>query len=72
MTIATRKERAARLEAIRQQTREIVLDGTCPNCGSGLRRNLALTGWWQCEQFGTEQFRARPEDAQCSWQGFTQ
>ena len=27
----------------------IVASGTCPKCGAGLKRNLALAGWWQCE-----------------------
>lgn len=33
---------------------------------------VALTGWWQCEQYGAEQFRKRPQEPSCSWQGFTE
>lgn len=51
---------------------QIVAGGKCPQCGSGLRRNLALTGWWQCEQYGADGFRARSEDPACSWQTFTE
>ena len=72
---ARRAEREAQQERIRQaqqETARIVASGRCPLCGSALRRNLALGGWWQCEQFGAPDRRARPEDAQCSWQGFTE
>jgi hypothetical protein len=43
----------------------------CPACGCGVTRNLSITGWVQCEQFGAPQFRKRPTDAPCNWQGFT-
>jgi len=49
----------------------IVEAGTCPRCGSALKRNLALTGWWQCEQYGAEQFRARADEPACEFQTFT-
>jgi hypothetical protein len=42
----------------------------CPECGQGVHRNLALTGWVQCDGYGADGFRrngARP----CGWQGFT-
>lgn len=62
------EEKIARAQA---ETRAQVETGICPLCGSGLRRNLALTGWWQCEQYGAPGFRARSHDPACSWQGFT-
>ena len=68
----------ARAQKIREQearfaeNRAIVARGTCPYCGSGLRRNNSLTGWWQCEQLGSAQFRARPEERPCSFQTFTE
>lgn len=71
MSTMTKKQRQARMEAQRAETVRIVQTGICPCCGSGLRRNLALNGWWQCEQYGAENFRARPADPACSWQGFT-
>lgn len=66
-----RKAREARLAAARAEVQRIVATRTCPLCGSALRRNLSLTGWWQCAQFGTEQFREDPRKSQCNWQGFT-
>lgn len=67
-----RKQRREAIAAAQAQTREVVASGKCPDCGSGLRRNLALTGWWQCEQYGAESHRSRPNDPPCSWQGFTE
>ena len=69
---AARAESDARIAKAQAETRAVVASGKCPCCGSGLRRNLALTGWWQCEQYGAEQFRKRPQDPACSWQGFTE
>lgn len=54
------------------KVRAIVATGKCSECGSGLRRNLSLKGWWQCEQLGAPAFRARPEQPPCSWQAFTE
>lgn len=76
MERATRKaERAAQAKRIAEaqaETRRLVKTGQCPCCGSKLRRNLSLAGWYQCEQFGAVTHRARPTDAPCSWQGFTE
>ena len=69
---ADRKAARARVEAAQAETRRVVQTGCCPQCGAGLRRNLALTGWWQCAQYGAEQFRADASKPACSWQGFTQ
>jgi len=49
----------------------IVQTGACPDCGRPLRRNLALTGWWQCSQHGAEGFRADPSQPACEFQTFT-
>lgn len=62
----------ARSEERRVKALAHVTRGTCPRCGSPLRRNLALAGWWQCEQFGTEGFRARSNDPSCEFQTFTE
>jgi hypothetical protein len=62
------RQRAARLE----EARAIVMTGTCPQCGGGLRRNLALTGWWQCEQYGAVGFRKDDSKPSCSFQTFTE
>lgn len=77
----TRTERAAakKAEAERRAKRiaeaeSIVATGVCPECGTGLRRNLSLAGWWQCDALGEPSFR-RPENAakpRCSFQTFTE
>lgn len=54
------------------KNREIVSLGHCPECGKGIKRNLSLAGWWQCEQFGAPQFRKVPELPPCNWQCFTE
>lgn len=69
---AARKESARRMEEARAATRAAVATGICPTCGSGLRNNLALAGWWQCAQYGAEGFRKDSSKAACSWQGFTE
>jgi hypothetical protein len=63
------KKRSAELHA---EVQSIVAAGHCPTCGSDLRRNLAIAGWWQCSQYGAPQFRARPDQPTCTWQGFTE
>ncbi len=62
----------ARIQAAHEETKRVVASGKCPLCGGGLRRNLSLTGWWQCEQLGAEGFRKDPAKPSCSWQGFTE
>lgn len=61
-----------KMDAIHAEAQAIVRAGKCPFCGSGLRRNSAMAGWWQCEQLGAEHFRARPGDPRCSFQCFTE
>lgn len=71
----TRKRNAeslARIQAAQAATARIVTTGKCPLCGSKLKRNLSIAGWWQCEQRGAVGFRARANDAPCEWQGFTE
>lgn len=63
---------AERIRKAHEETRAVVASGKCPTCGAGLRRNLSLTGWWQCEQLGAEGFRKDPTKPSCSWQGFTE
>ena len=54
------------------ETQKIVEVGVCPVCGSKLRHNMSILGWWQCEQLGAVTHRARPDEPPCNWQGFTQ
>ncbi len=68
----TRQAHAARMAALHAEARRIVATGRCPDCGSSLRRNLALAGWWQCAQFGAEGFRADDAKPACSFQTFTE
>jgi len=64
-------ESRARIEAAHAETHAALESNSCPTCGSGARRNIALSGWVQCEQFGADGRRARNDAPACSWQGFT-
>lgn len=70
--MAKRNLTAERIAAAHAETKAVVASGKCPVCGAGLRRNLSLTGWWQCEQLGAEGFRKDASKPSCSWQGFTE
>lgn len=63
---------AAKIRAEHEKVRAVVATGKCPECGESLRRNLSMTGWWQCAQLGAEAFRKDPTKPSCRWQGFTQ
>ena len=69
---AERKASVERMAAAKAATRSVVATGHCPQCGAPLRRNWALTGWWQCSQFGADGFRADSSKPSCDWQGFTE
>lgn len=69
---AERAAAQARIEKAHAEARAIVATGKCPDCGAALRRNLSLTGWWQCSQFGAEGFRADASKPSCSFQTFTE
>ena len=60
-----------RIEAAQREAQEAARDCRCPKCGRPVRRNLALSYWIQCSQFGAPNFRADPQSPKCSWQGFT-
>ena len=65
---------AARIAAAHAEARRVVATGVCPDCGTPLRRNLALAGWWQCDAYGEPSFR-RPEHRdrpKCAFQTFTE
>ena len=68
---AAREAQQARVERAKAEARKIVATGVCPDCGRPLRRNLSLTGWWQCEQFGAVGFRRDASLPSCSFQCFT-
>jgi len=53
------------------EAKAIVSTGVCPDCGARLRRNLSLTGWWQCSQLGADGFRADSTKPSCNFQTFT-
>lgn len=72
MTKAEKAAEKAKREARYAAAREVVRGGKCPQCGCGLRRNLALTGWWQCEQYGAAGFRKDDAKPSCSFQTFTE
>ena len=67
-----RKEQKNRIEKAHAEAREIVATGVCPVCGAALKRNLALTGWVQCEQYGAPGFRKDPSKPACPFQCFTE
>lgn len=71
-TRAANKASTARMEAARAETARAVATGRCPKCGRTLKRNTAMAGWWQCEQFGAVGFRADATQPSCDWQGFTE
>ena len=60
------------MDTLHAEAKKIVETGKCPRCGSGLRRNLAMAGWWQCLQFGAGTFRTRQQDTECDFQTFTE
>ena len=61
-----------RIKATHRATAEAAKRNECPTCGSKVKRNSSLAGWWQCAQFGAPQFRADPNAPACDWQGFTE
>jgi len=60
----------ARRDAQKMANQAILEKGVCPDCGRKLKRNLALTGWIQCVQYGAEGFRAEPDKPACNFQMF--
>lgn len=65
-----RKQRNERIARAQAEAGAALAANKCPQCGGGVRRNLALTGWVQCEQFGAVGFRKDASKPACSWQGF--
>ena len=64
----------AKMAELLTVARAIVATGKCPDCGSALRRNLSLAGWWQCGRLGADSHRAaeyRGGQA-CNFQTFTE
>ena len=59
-------------DARRTRAQAIVATGKCPLCGRTVKRNWSLSGWWQCEQFGSMQFRTDPTQPSCEFQIFTE
>ncbi len=73
MTKVERDRLKAENEAKRQARHAEVakaIEVGCPECGAKIRRNLSMTGWWQCSQLGAEGFRADSSKPSCSWQTF--
>ena len=62
---------AARRSARFATPSAIVSTGKCPDCGQALRRNNALTGWWQCSGYGAPGFRVDGA-RECHFQTFTE
>lgn len=73
-TKAEKAARAAKMEAIYAEAKRIVATGICPHCAAPLRRNLSMTGWWQCGQYGSDGFRKDNSKPACpvAFQTFTE
>jgi len=75
LTKAKKAERAAekaKRDEMFAANQAIAAKGTCPTCGRKLKRNLSLTGWWQCSQLGAVGFRAEADKPSCDFQMFTE
>lgn len=59
-----------RIEESQAKAQKVYDSGKCPYCGAGLRHNLSIAGWIQCEQFGADGFRKDDSKPSCDWQGF--
>ena len=72
-TKARNAEYDARLTQRRAEAAKVVASGVCPDCGTKLVRNSALTGWWQCGAYGEPSFRQSgfAHLPHCSFQCFT-
>ncbi len=66
-----RTDSESRMADAQAEARAAAAIDSCPRCGKGVNRNLAIRGWVQCEQFGSAGFRADDSAPSCSWQGFT-
>lgn len=64
-------DQKARIDAAHAEARKAREENRCPVCGRPVVRNLAITGWVQCSQFGAVGFRKDPAAPSCNWQGFT-
>jgi len=62
----------AHMADIHQAAASVVATGKCPVCGSPIRRNNAMTGWWQCGQYGADGRRMDNNKPACDWQAFTE
>jgi uncharacterized protein (DUF983 family) len=71
MTSTEKKALRAKLDAQYKEAIKVVATGICPTCGTGIKQNLSITGWWQCKQLGAETHRMDPTRPSCNWQTFT-
>lgn len=71
---AERQAQEIRIAAAKVEAARVVASGRCPKCGTSLRRNLALAGWWQCGAYGSPDFRQTEHRdlPSCSFQCFTE
>ena len=63
---------AKRLDVRRANATELLKKGVCPECGTKLRYNSSITGWWQCAQLGAEGFRLDASKPSCGFQFFAE
>jgi hypothetical protein len=69
---AARKASEARIALAHAEAQAALAFNSCPACNRAVKRNLALTGWVQCSQYGAVGFRADSAAPNCGWQGFTE
>lgn len=64
----------AKIWALCSKAKAIVAGGKCPDCSLPLRRNIALTGWYQCAAYGSPAYRAAEfrNAPPCLFQCFTE
>jgi len=69
MTKQERETERAKRMARHVEAQRITAHGMCPDCGTKLYRNLALSGWWQCGRRGAPGFQKEAGPA-CDFQLF--
>jgi hypothetical protein len=67
-----KRHHKAHMAALRAEADRVISTGKCPCCGTGLVRNPALTGWYQCGGYASEGFRHKGFESapKCSYQVF--
>jgi len=66
------KESARVYRIKKQEELQVAIDtNKCPRCGRPIKLS-AIRNWWICSQFGSEDYRAEPQNPPCNWNWFTE